>query len=1309
MKVMSIAALFDEHMGMNEALGKLVESPELTIWYRDLAKDTLWVSKGNAAIYGYTQDDFMNNPTLWQKAVYQDDRWILDDAIARQLEGSPTTVEYRIIRSDGEVIWIENRSHSILDSNGKVIAISGSTYDITEQKRESLQLQEQLIMNEKRYKSLFNYNHDLVCSLDLNGKVTSVNKSCEALTGYSETELMSKFFKDWVYEADLPKTYRAYKLAKNGHSERMELRIVHKSGDILFTSTTTIPIMIDDKMVGVYCIVKDITKHKKLQEELEGNNLRYKSLFEHNANCVYSFDLHGYFTSCNSVCEQLTGDRKEELLKPVSFHSFIVPEKLPDTIYHFEQCKKGTPQNFRTSIKNRKGSIIHLNVTIVPLIVNGQINGVFGIAQDITKQVKIEETNEHMAYHDYLTGLPNRNKLNTTLSKELALAQNRSQQVAILFLDLDRFKLINDTLGHTTGDQLLKEVAERMKSSLYDKDIVFRQGGDEFIIILKNADRDVASIVSRRILDILSEPFQIENYDIFTSPSIGISMYPEDGENVEILIKKADFAMYHAKNDGKNNFKFYSQKERKSNMNPLKIEMDLHKALEKEELLLHYQPKVNLKTGKITGVEALIRWNHSEFGMIAPGTFIPIAEETGLITPIGEWALYTACKQCKDWQRKGFSTTVSVNLSARQFTQSNLHETVAIVLYETELEPRFLELEITESMTASIERTIYTLQKLKKLGVRISIDDFGKGFSSLNYLQKFPVDTLKIDQAFVQSLHKNPNDETIVKTIISMAHNLNLSVVAEGIETKEQLLFLQQHLCDEGQGYFFTKPVPAEEVENNWFDIQQMVKEFGLSQDVNERKWAEEFVRIARKELNETIRLQQGMTFKYKKINGRFIHTLCDGELLYRLGLIPSLVVGKSLAEFLPKEYAEDKEVYYQRAWDGEEHVSYEGEVNGVTYLAALSPIKRGGEVVEVIASCVDITERRKVEKALHDSENKYRLITENMTDLITLFNQDGTCVYATPSHQTVLGYTPEFFIGHNNEHLTHPEDAPLMKKTFVEVLETKTPCKVELRLLHANGDWRLLECTGTPVIGENGEVEHIMVASNDITEKRRAEELLSKSEKLSLVGELAAGVAHEIRNPMTSIKGFIQLFQQGIIRDEYFDVVLGEFDRVEDIIKEFLSLARPQEIQLKQVNIPVLLKEVETLIKSEAHLKDVEILLEIEPDLPAIMCDTNQIKQVLLNLCKNSMDALDTKRKGLIKITVGVECDQLLLQVIDNGIGISEERIKRLGEPFYSNKEKGTGLGLMICFRIIKQHNGTITFQSKGNCGTTAQVRLPL
>ncbi|MET1013544.1 MAG: EAL domain-containing protein, partial [Paenisporosarcina sp.] len=938
-------------------------------------------------------------------------------------------------------------------------------------------------------------------------------------------------------------------------------------------------------------------------------------------------------------------------------------------------------------------------------MVNGQIDSVYGISQNITSQVEIEKNNEYMAFHDYLTGLPNRNMLHSRLLKELTAAAEKKQSMAVLMIDLDRFKVINDTLGHNTGDLLLKEVTKRLKSSVQGNDIIFRQSGDEFIVVLADADKTVASKVGQRILDVLAVPYKINNYDIFTTSSVGISLFPEDGETVETLIKNADFAMYQAKRAGKNNFKYYFSNEQK--FNPLQMEVDLHKAIERDEFLLHYQPKLNLKTGNIVGVEALIRWNHPKRGMISPASFIPVSEETGLIIPIGEWALYTACKQNKAWHQKGFTTVMAVNLSARQFTQSNFVDTIATVLKETGLEPQYLELEITESMTADIERTISTLQQFKQLGVRISIDDFGTGFSSLNYLKQFPVDTLKIDQSFVRELNNNPNDETIVKTIISMAHNLNLNVVAEGIETKEQLVFLQQHLCNEGQGYLFSKPVPANELEEALPGIRQIVKKLGISQDINERMWSEELVQMAKNELQDTVRLQQGMIMKFKKISGQFIHTLCDGDLLYRLGIIPDQVVGKALHEFLPIETVIEKTKFYQRAWEGEELVTYEGMLNGISYLAALRPIKRGGEVIEVIASCVDITARKKAEEALRESEYKYRLITENMTDLIMLFDIKGYALYASPSIEKVIGLLKKGIMGFKIGDRVHPEDVPLIIMKFDQIVKTKVPIHVEFRFLHADQKWILMECLGTPVIGENGETEHIIVVGRDITEKRKSEEQLSKSEKLSVVGELAAGVAHEIRNPLTSIRGLFQLLQQGIIKQEFFEIILDEFNRIEDIIKEFLNLAKPQEIQLKKSDLEKVLKEVETLLESEAHLQNVQIFHQVEPNISPVWCDTNQIKQVFINLIKNSIEAIPNG--GYVNIQAIQEGPNILIKIIDNGVGIDEERLKKLGEPFFSNKEKGTGLGLMLCFRIISQHKGTITFTSGINQGTTVEVRLPL
>jgi diguanylate cyclase (GGDEF)-like protein/PAS domain S-box-containing protein len=1301
MNINYIADLFRNNQDM-EFTKRVIDSVSASIWCKNLEENSLWVSRENAKIYGYTQRDFENNPELWKDFVFPEDMDIVKHHIKTLLSGRPSDTEYRIIRSDGVIRWVQESAHIIKDKKGKVVLSTGVVFDSTDRKMETIRLAE----SEERYRNLIELS-PISVFVHQEGRIVYANpESLKTLGANHKKELLSKKIQEIFVPEEIDTLQdRLERLLDGEKLSSCEYKVKTLDGRVIDMESNAVVISFNGQP-AVMVVGKDITEKKKLYNQLKDNKQRYKSLIEFNANSICSLDLNGYFTSGNTISEQMSGYNKEEILK-MHFLDIVKPGEKEKVKKRFELVKKGIPQNFRTAVYHKNGSLIHLNTSIAPIMVNGQFDGVYGISQDITKQVQIEKDNEHMAFHDYLTGLPNRNMLHSCLLNELTIAAKKKQSMAVFMIDLDRFKVINDTLGHTMGDLLLKEVTKRLKSSVHGDDIIFRQSGDEFIVVLADADRTVASKVAQRILDVLAAPYNIKNYDMFTSSSVGISLFPEDGETVETLIKHADFAMYQAKKAGKNNYKFYFLNEHELKMHPLKMEVDLYKAIKREELLLHYQPKLNLKTGNIVGVEALIRWNHPEQGMISPAAFIPIAEETGLIIPIGKWALYTACKQHKAWQEKGFSPVMAVNLSASQFTQSDFVQTIATILKETGLEPQYLELEITESMTVDIERTISTLQQLKNLGVHISIDDFGTGFSSLNYLKQFPVDTLKIDQSFVRELHNNPNDETIVKTIISMAHNLNLNVVAEGIETKEQLVFLQQHLCDEGQGYFFSKPLPAHEIEKILQEVQQTLKEYGISQDMNERMWAEELVYKAKKEMQDTVRLQQGMILKFKKINDRFIHTLCDGELLYRIGLVPSQVVGKALYDFLSNETATEKTKYYQKAWEGEDLVTYENQVNGIHYLASLRPIKRGGEVVEVIGSCVDITARKKAEEALQKSESKYRFIAENMTDLICLLDRNGQVLYTSPSHETVLGFSKKEFAGNKTWDKVHPEDVAFFLMKLDQIVKTKSPSQVEFRFLHANGNWILVECVGTPVIGEKGETEHIIMVGRDITEKRKAEERLSKSEKLTVVGELAAGVAHEIRNPLTSIKGFVQLLQQGVIKQEFFEIILDEFDRIEEIIKEFLNLAKPQEIQLKKSDLKKVLKDVETLLESEGHLQNVQIGHQIEQNIPPFMCDSNQLKQVFINLIKNSIEAIPNG--GSVNIQAIKEGPNVLIKIIDNGVGMNEERLRKLGEPFFSNKEKGTGLGLMLCLRIISQHQGTVTFKSKENQGTTVEVRLPL
>jgi diguanylate cyclase (GGDEF)-like protein/PAS domain S-box-containing protein len=446
---------------------------------------------------------------------------------------------------------------------------------------------------------------------------------------------------------------------------------------------------------------------------------------------------------------------------------------------------------------------------------NGRVQGLVCLAHDITERKRAEETIQQMAYYDVLTGLPNRTLLNDRLTLELAHAHRNRHMLAILFLDLDRFKDINDTLGHSVGDQVLRGVAGRLIECVRGDDTVARLGGDEFIVLLPALRyAEDATKVAQKVLDSLKLPMTLGGRELYVTTSIGIALYPNDGTNVESLLKNADTAMYHAKEQGKDNWQLYTSELHVNTSERLALEHNLRSALERKELVVHYQPQVDVSTGGVVGVEALVRWQHREKGLIYPNEFISLAEDTGLIVPIGEWVLRTACAQNKAWQDAGLPKVhVSVNLSTRQFQQKNLVEMVDEVLKETGLEHRLLVLEITEGTAMhNVEVTAGKLRQLKRLLIQVAIDDLGTGYSSLGYLKKFPIDRLKIDRSFMCGVTEDTNDGAIVMAMIAMAKGLKLKVLAEGVETEEQLTFLKKLQCDEVQGYLFGRAVSAEEI-----------------------------------------------------------------------------------------------------------------------------------------------------------------------------------------------------------------------------------------------------------------------------------------------------------------------------------------------------------------------------------------------------------------------------------------------------------------------------------------------------------------
>jgi diguanylate cyclase (GGDEF)-like protein len=436
--------------------------------------------------------------------------------------------------------------------------------------------------------------------------------------------------------------------------------------------------------------------------------------------------------------------------------------------------------------------------------------------RDVTERQRYEAQLEYQATHDGLTGLPNRNLLMDRLSQAILYAQRYQQQVAVLFVDLDHFNVINDSLGHDLGDRLLKIVAGRLTACVRANDTVARQGGDDFVIVLPDlTESEDAAGVAKKIQSALNQPFEIDAHHFEISCSIGISIHPKDGKDVLTLMKNADAAMFRVKNQGRNAFQFFTDELNHRILERMTMEKHLRRTLENGELSLHYQPQMDLSDGRMIGVEALLRWQNPDMGMVSPARFIPLAEETGLIIPIGEWVLQTASRQNKLWQDAGYPPlTMAVNLSPRQFRYPDLIETVTRVLHDSGLEPHCLELEITEGMVMrDVESALSMLHELKGLGVQLAMDDFGTGYSSLSQLKRFPFDKLKMDISFVREVTYDPGSAAIAKTIIAMAHNLDLRVIAEGIETEGQFSYLRDHRCDEMQGFYFSRPLPAVELE----------------------------------------------------------------------------------------------------------------------------------------------------------------------------------------------------------------------------------------------------------------------------------------------------------------------------------------------------------------------------------------------------------------------------------------------------------------------------------------------------------------
>jgi diguanylate cyclase (GGDEF)-like protein/PAS domain S-box-containing protein len=663
---------------------------------------------------------------------------------------------------------------------------------------------------------------------DVQGDCVYTNAAYHRISGLTFEETLGTKWSTAIHPDDRQRVLAEWRdAAGGGASFQTEFRFLQPNGSVVWARVNSAAMNDGLAVNGGVKTVEDISQRKAaefalqaVEEALFEERERAQVTLDSIGDAVLTTDLQGKVTYLNVAAEALTGWSREDALgRPLSEVFHIIDggtrQAAPDPAQQAIKENRTVGLAADSILVRRDGGESAIEDSAAPIHDrDGRVAGAVIVFHDVSESRAMVLKMAHLAHHDFLTGLPNRALLTERLSQAIGLARRRGKQVALLFVDLDYFKHINDSLGHAVGDQVLQSAARRLSACVRTTDTVCRQGGDEFVILLAEIEQPQdAALVAEKLLVALAEPQLIGQHEIHVTLSIGISVYPDDGIDGDTVMENADAAMYHAKASGRNNYQFFTAGMNSHAVRRLFVETGLRRALRQSEFRLHYQPQIDLASGAMTGTEALIRWLDPVLGLIEPEQFVPIAEECGLIVPIGRWVLREACRQVRSWLDAGLhAVPVAVNISALEFRHQGFVDEVALILKETGLAPRYLELELTENILMhDTESSAQVLASLKAMGVQLAIDDFGTGYSSLGYLKRFPIDTLKIDQSFVQDLATDADDATIVSAVIGMGRNLKQRVIAEGVETQEQLAFLRTQRCAQGQGFLFNRPLPAED------------------------------------------------------------------------------------------------------------------------------------------------------------------------------------------------------------------------------------------------------------------------------------------------------------------------------------------------------------------------------------------------------------------------------------------------------------------------------------------------------------------
>ena len=837
-----------------QLVGMAITSPQ---------KGWLKVNDKLCEMLGYTFEEFQSS--TWAEMTHPEDLAADVEQFERVMQGEidDYTLEKRFVHKNGTIVFTNLLISCVRDEDGNADSILALVEDITsrvcaeealheinstlEEKiefrtleleetifkldaeiSERKRMEEKLKKSEEEFRSLAQNAHDPIYRYDRECRRIYVNPAVTRLSGIPAKELLGKKSTEarLVSMEDSKKVVESIqKVLETGQCHEIEVLFTLPDGSQRYYLHNHIPeFSKDGKVERVLAIGQDITAQKELASREE----MFRTLAENSPNIIMRYDVNCSRIYVNPAYFKHTGipielaikstpqDDWNRYLNMITMSASEYQERILNVI------KTGVSDNFVIEWHRLSdGGYIAYDLNIVAeKNRDGIVTGALAIGHNITERKSIERRIEHMANHDALTGLPNRILAKDRVEQAILQAKRTGKNAAVLFIDLDGFKTINDSLGHSVGDAMLKMVASRLQENIRAVDTLSRQGGDEFLLILSdiNDTQDIVNI-SEKLIQAFKQPFYVNNQIISITASVGISLYPEHGNTVEFLLQSADAAMYKAKENGKNSYCFYTQQMKHNLIGLFQMQNDMKRAIQNREFILHYQPQVDLKKNKIIGVEALIRWQHPKLGLIPPMNFISMAESTGHIVEIGEWVINEACKQAVLWHSQSIDIVVAVNISAVQFKRGNLEEIIDNALKVSGLNPKFLELELTESILIhDTEKVLETIKLIKEMGIQLSIDDFGTGYSSLAYLKRFAVDKLKIDQSFVRDVLKDSEDANIVKTIIQMAKSFNLKSIAEGVESKEVLDVICEFGCDEVQGYHFAKPMPVDEFEDYYIN-----------------------------------------------------------------------------------------------------------------------------------------------------------------------------------------------------------------------------------------------------------------------------------------------------------------------------------------------------------------------------------------------------------------------------------------------------------------------------------------------------------